>query len=434
MESLKMKRKAIVFVIVFTSISLVGIVFTQLYWVKKSLDMKSEQFDNRVRIAMKSVVNQLLDNKNDTVFQQHLLKLSCRKPKLDVVDIIQPAMLDSLVLEELKCMELNDKYHYGLYNKLNSRFVAGRYGEAETQLLDSPYQFSVASLYRPGDYYLSIYFSDKTGYVLRQMEVWLLLSVFFLIVLIISFIWVALTLFRQKKLSEMRTDFINNLTHELKTPIATSSLAAEMLLRPEIHREEEKVKKYAGVILDENLRLQTHVEQVLQVAIFEKGQQRFKFRRTNVHQLLQSVLESFDLRIAENDVKIEINLEAERYIVQADKTHILNVFYNLVDNAIKYSPENPAIQIKTWNIKKGIVIRVKDNGIGISPEHQTNIFKNLFRVPMGNIHDVRGFGLGLYYVKTVIDYHNGRIDLKSEVGKGSIFDIVLPYNDDKMKM
>lgn len=429
-----MKRKVIVFVIVLTSISLVGIVFTQLYWVKKSLDLKSEQFDNSVRIAMKSVLNQLLDNKNDTIFQQKLLNLSCRKPKLDVTDVIEPDMLDSLVLEELKCMELNGRYNYGLHNKRRDRFVAGRYENSEQELLNSPYQFSVASLYKPGDYFLSIYFPGKTGFVLRQMEVWLLLSVFFLVVLIVSFIWVALTLFRQKKLSEMRTDFINNLTHELKTPIATSSLAAEMLLRPEISCEETKVKKYAGVILDENLRLQNHVEQVLQVAIFEKGQQRFKFRRTNIHQLLQSVLESFDLRISENEVKININLDAQRHIVVADKAHILNVFYNLVDNAIKYSPENPEIEIKTWNTKKGIVVRVKDNGIGISPEHQTNIFKNLFRVPMGNIHDVRGFGLGLYYVKTAIEHHNGRIELKSEIGKGSSFDIVLPFNDEKLMM
>lgn len=429
-----MKRKAIVFVIVFTSISLVGIVFTQLYWVKKSLDLKSEQFDNSVRIAMKSVLNELMDNKSDTTFQQKLLKLSCRKPKLDVIDIIRPDMLDSLVLEELRCMDLNGKFNYGLYNKRNGRFVAGRYEGSEQQLLDSPYQFSVNSLYKPGDYFLSIYFSGKTGFVLRQMEVWLLLSVFFLVVLIISFIWVAVTLLKQKKLSEMRTDFINNLTHELKTPIATSSLAAEMLLRPEINGKEEKIKKYAGVILDENLRLQNHVEQVLQAAIFEKGHQRFKFRRTNIHQLLQSVLESFDLRIAENKVKINTDFEAERQIVVADKAHIINVFYNLVDNAIKYSPVNPEIQIKTWNTKKGIVIRIKDNGIGISPEHQTNVFKNLFRVPMGNIHEVRGFGLGLYYVKTVIDHHHGRIELKSALGKGSSFDIVLPFNDDKIRM
>lgn len=431
---MNMKRKAIVFVIVLTSISLVGIVFTQLYWVKKSLDLKSEQFDNSVRIAMKSVLNQLMDNKNDTIFQQHLLELSCRKPKLDVTDIIRPDMLDSLILEETKCMELNERFNYGLYNKLRSRFVAGRYERAEQQLLDSPYQFSVASLYKPGDYYLSIYFSGKTGFVLRQMEVWLLLSVLFLVVLIISFIWVALTLFRQKKLSEMRTDFINNLTHELKTPIATSSLAAEMLLRPEINCNEEKIKKYAGVILDENLRLQNHVEQVLQVAIFEKGQQRFIFRRTNIHQLLQTVLDSFDLRIAEKEAKIQLDLEADRHIVVADKAHILNVFYNLLDNALKYTTVNPEIQIKTWNTKKGIVIRVKDNGIGIRPEHQINVFKNLFRVPMGNIHDVRGFGLGLYYVKTVVDHHNGKIELKSRFGEGSSFDIVLPFNDEKVKM
>lgn len=429
-----MKKKALIVVIVFASISLVGIVFTQLFWVKKSMDLKSEQFDNRVRIALKSVLNQLLDHKNDTTFQKHLLKLSCRKPKMDVTDLIEPPMLDSLLREELKCMELKGDYNYGLYNQLNGRFVAGHFSGAERNLMESPYQFSVASIYKPGNYFLSIYFRGKTSIVLHQMELWLLFSVFFLVVLIISFIWVAFTILRQKKLSEMRTDFINNLTHELKTPIATSSLAAEMLLRPEINSQNEKVKKYAGVILDENLRLQNHVEQVLQVAIFEKGQQRFKFRRTNIHHLLQSVIESFDLRIEEKKVKINIQLEAERQIVVADKAHILNVFYNLVDNAIKYSPYHPEIQIKTWNTKKGIVIRIQDNGIGISAEHQSNIFKNLFRVPMGNIHDVRGFGLGLYYVKTVIDHHNGQIEVKSEVGKGSTFDVVLPYNDEKMKV
>ncbi len=427
-----MKRKAIILVIVFSSISLVGIVFTQLYWVKKSLDLKSEQFDNSVRIAMKSVLNQLLDNKNDTTFQQHLLNLSCRKPKLDVIDIIQPAMLDSLLTEEIHCMELHSKFNYCLYNRLNDRFVTGNYEGAQQYLLDSPYQFSVASLYKPGDYYLSIVFLGKTGFVLGQMKAWLLLSIFFLVVLIISFIWVAFTILRQKKLSEMRTDFINNLTHELKTPIATSSLAAEMILRPEVFSNEEKIKKYAGVILDENLRLQNHVEQVLQVAIFEKGHQHFKYRRTNIHHLLQSVLESFELRISEDNIKIDILLEAERQIVVADKTHMLNVFYNLLDNAIKYSPNNPEIQIKTWNTKKGIIVRVKDNGIGISPEYQKNVFKNLFRVPMGNIHDVRGFGLGLFYVKTVVDHHAGNIELKSEVGTGSSFDILLPFNDDKL--
>jgi len=429
-----MKRKAIVFVIVLTSISLVGIVFTQLYWVKKSLDLKSEQFDNSVRIAMKSVLNQLLDNKNDTIFQQHLLKLSCRKPRLEVTDIIEPQLLDSLIQQEIKSMTLSDQFNYGLYNKQSGRFVAGDFQDVSKKLLASPYQFSVASLYKPGDYYLSIYFSGRTGFVLHQMEIWLLFSILFLIVLIISVIWVSYTVFRQKRLSEMRTDFINNLTHELKTPIATSSLAAEMLLRPEVSKEPVRIKKYAGVILDENLRLQNHVDQVLQVSIFETGQQRFRFRRTNIHHLLESVLESFDLRIGENKTKVTIDLEAERHIVVADKAHILNVFYNLLDNAMKYSPKDPTINIKTWNTKKGIVVQVKDNGIGISPEHQTNIFKNLFRVPMGNIHDVRGFGMGLYYVKTVIDHHYGKIELKSEMGNGSSFDIVLPFNDDRVSM
>ncbi len=429
-----MKKKAIVFVIVLTSVSLVGIVFTQLFWVKKSLDLKSEQFDNSVRIAIKSVLNQFMDMKNDSVFQQKLLLISCRKPKLDVTDVIPPRLLDSLLTEEFICMGLGGSYYYGLYDRSIGRFVAGRYPDNEQQLLESPYQFSVASLFRPGDYYLSIFFSGKSGLVLRQMEGWLLLSVFFLIILIISFIWVAYTIFRQKRLSEMKTDFINNLTHEFKTPIATSSLAAEMLLRPEISDEKDKVKKYAGVILDENLRLQNHVEQVLQVALLEKGQQQYKFRRANIHQLVSSAIDSFSLIIKEKNVDISISLDADRYIAVADRAHILNVFHNLIDNAIKYSHGRPVIQISTWNTKNHIVIRVSDKGIGISPQHQKDIFKNLFRVPMGNIHDARGFGLGLYYVKTVVNHHNGRIEVKSELGKGSSFDIYLPFNEEKLKV
>jgi two-component system, OmpR family, phosphate regulon sensor histidine kinase PhoR len=423
-----MKKRTIVIIAFITFISLVGIVLTQLYWVKKSVNLKEEQFDNGIRIAVKSVLNQLLNFKNDTIFQHHLSELSCRKPKLEISDVILPAMLDSLLQEELGTMYINDKYYYCIYNKNNNKIYYGKYEGEEDKLLNSPFQFSVSNIYQPGDYFLSIYFPAKTSIILRQLEFFLLISIFFIVIVIISFSYVLYVILRQKKVSEMKTDFINNLTHEFKTPIATSSLAAEMLLRPEVETNKTRIKKYAQVILDENQRLQGQVEQVLQIATLDKGQLKLKLKYINIHELLNSVIDSSELRLKENKIKLTTSFDAKQSSIVADRYYILNVLYNLLDNAIKYTPVDPVIHIKTWNVKGGIKIRIEDNGIGINPEHHSNIFKNLFRVPTGNIHEVRGFGLGLYYAKIIIERHNGRIEVDSEQGKGSIFDVYLPFN------
>lgn len=229
----------------------------------------------------------------------------------------------------------------------------------------------------------------------------------------------------------MKTDFINNMTHEFKTPIATSSIAAEMILRPEISGKPEKARKYAKVILDENTRLQNQVEQVLQVASLENSRHRFKMKRVNIHSLIESAIESHELQIKMNNIKMKVELKAKRHYIIADRIHLLNVLNNLLDNAIKYTPDKPKITITTWNGNKGIYIRIKDNGIGIDPKYQANVFKNLYRVPKGDIHDVRGFGLGLYYAKSVVDSHNGNISLESEPGKGSSFEVFLPFDKTK---
>lgn len=410
-----------------TSISLVGIVLTQLYWVKKSLDLKGEQFDNSVRIALKSVINNLTEIKNDSVFQKHLYELSCRKAKLDVTDVIVPATLDSLIHRELGSMGLGGKFYYGIYNAATNKFSTGQYGNKERELVRSPYRFSISSIYKPGDYRLIVYFPTKTSLILRQMEIWLLMSVFFLIVVIISFVYVVFRVLQQRRLSELKSDFVNNMTHEFKTPLATSSLAAEMLLRREIQGNGERINKYAKVILDENVRLQNHVEQILQTASLENGKQHYQFTQVDIHEQIKLIVARFELRIKENKVNLILHLDAPKHILTADNKHILNMLFNMVDNAIKYSPVNPHIVIKTWNNRNGIIIRVQDNGIGIKSRHHKDIFKNLFRVPTGNIHEVRGFGLGLYYVKKVVNRHHGQITVNSEPGNGSAFDIFLPF-------
>ncbi len=421
-----MKKKTILIIVFITSTALAGILLTQIYWVGTAYKLKEEQFDNSVRIALKSVVNHFQQNKSDTTFQKKLKALACRKTKLSIDDYIDSEKLDSLIKDELKCMDIKSMYHYGIYSKYNNRFVIGNSDDYRTELLDSPFQFSLASIYKPGDYYLSIFFTNKTHILLHRMELWLFLSILFLFILVISFASVIFTILHQKKISEIKTDFINNMTHEFKTPIATSSLAAEMIQKKEVISNPNKLMKYSSIILDENSRLQNQVEQVLQVAILESGKYNFKVRKLNANDLVKAVINSFELRIKDGNIKVEINQNATKPYFLGDKTHILNVFYNLIDNAIKYSPENPLILVSTFNVNDNIVISVKDNGIGISKEHQNNIFKNLFRVPTGNIHEVRGFGLGLYYVKTIVDQFGGKIQLVSEPGKGSNFKLFFP--------
>ncbi len=422
-----MNKKFIRYIIIFTTISLFGIVLTQLFWIKKSIDLKKGQFDNSVRIAIKSVLNQLQEQKADSLFQKKIIVLHCRKPHIEISDIINPVLLDSLLQEELGCMKLNRDYYYGVFDASSGKFVMGNYHPYEKSIINSIFRFSLSSIYNPGCYYISVYFPDKTGILLHQIKTWLLLSVFFLISITAGFTYVTVTLLKQKKISEMKNDFVNNMTHELKTPLATTSLAAELLLNTDVVKNKKKIEKYARIILDENLRLKNMVEQVLQVSMLEKSKNKFKFKKTDIHKLLETVIESMDLRIKNENIKFEYLPQASFAIVLADRIHLMNVFFNLIDNAIKYSPVHPHIVVKTTNTKWGIHIFVKDNGIGIKAEHQQYIFKNFYRVPKGDIHEVRGFGLGLYYAYNVIKNHNGDIKVKSQHGKGSEFDVYLPF-------
>ena len=403
-----------------------GIIFSQFYWVKEAINLRQEQFDNRVRIAVKSVINQLLDQKNDTVYKERIRKISCSNMDLRITDFINPVLLDSLLQEELGCMNLNSDYYYGIYSQKSKNFVAGSYKGLRPEIFNSRFKFSLSSVYRQGNYQLGIFFPNTTNLVIRNIKAMVLFSAIFTIVLLTSFIIVIHTILKQKRLSEIKTDFINNLTHEFKTPIATTSLAAEMLLKEDVMENPSRVYKYANVVLDESKRLEAQVEHILQIASVEKGDLKLKLGKTNIHNLLEGVVDSFELRVKKNNVKLSTSFNATHFMLNIDKMHITNVVYNLIDNAIKYSPNNPEIKVATRNTRKEIVISISDNGIGISKEFQKDVFKNLFRVPTGNLHQERGFGLGLYYSKEVIESCRGHIQLKSELGKGSTFEVYLP--------
>jgi two-component system phosphate regulon sensor histidine kinase PhoR len=245
-------------------------------------------------------------------------------------------------------------------------------------------------------------------------------------VIILTFAYTLITILKQKKISEMKNDFINNMTHEIKTPIATISLACEALGDKDILKSEQVYNNYINVISEENKRLGNLTERILQSAKLEKGQILLKKEEINIHEIIREAITNIRLQVENRGGKIHMQLNAENPVLQADKVHLTNVVFNLLDNANKYTLKSPQIWITTESAYSGLLISVKDNGTGISKSNQKKIFEKLYRIPTGNIHNVKGFGLGLSYVKTIVEEHGGKITLESELNKGSNFILYLP--------
>jgi two-component system phosphate regulon sensor histidine kinase PhoR len=278
--------------------------------------------------------------------------------------------------------------------------------------------------YRPD--YLMIYFPDQEKYIFNNLWVMLGASVFFTLIIILTFYYTISTIIRQKKLSEIKNDFISNMTHELKTPISTISLAGQALSDPDVNKSAEAAKKYTRMIQDETKRLGQLVEDVLQSALYDYADFEFQPEKVDMHQIIQKVAKSLQMQADQKKGKIVLLLEADNPEIEADKTHITNLVNNLVDNAIKYTPDLPEITIRTKRSNQHFTLTVEDNGSGISRDQQKRIFEKLYRVPTGNIHNVKGFGLGLSYVKAIVEKHRGSIKVESEKGVGSIFTVSLP--------
>lgn len=274
--------------------------------------------------------------------------------------------------------------------------------------------------------YLFVHFPNQKKYILSSLGILTFVSLLFVMLIVVCFGYVVHIIFQQKKLSDMKTDFINNMTHELKTPVATISLASEMLKKQDIIENKDKSLRYAGIIYDENKRLGQQVEKVLQMAVLDKGDFQLKKTFCDIHGIIHKVVDKLSLQIESTNGKINLQLDAKDSATEVDEVHFTNIIFNLLDNAIKYSLQNPEIVLSTRNMGSHIVISVTDNGIGMNKEAQKRIFEKFYRVPTGNIHNVKGFGLGLSYVKIMVEAHQGDITVTSEPGKGSTFEITLP--------
>ena len=274
---------------------------------------------------------------------------------------------------------------------------------------------------------VKIHFPDINSYIFSSIR-FMIPSVVFTLVLLVTFIFTIVVIFRQKRYTEIKNDFINNMTHELKTPIASISLAAQMLNDKSVPKSDTMMAHLGGVINDESKRLRFLVEKVLQMSMFDKKKAVFKKKRLDLNELVENAAHSFTLRVEHTGGKVFADIQAIDSTIYVDETHFQNVVYNLMDNAVKYrNPDKPLdIYLKTWNDNSHLYLSVRDTGMGIKKENLKKIFEKFYRVHTGNLHDAKGFGLGLAYVKKIIDLHKGEIHVESEYGRGTTFTITLP--------
>lgn len=348
---------------------------------------------------------------------------------------VNPITLDTLLNNALKEHNIDLDYAFGIVDRQKNQLNLLNPSNEENQkaVLNSPL---MANLFptdlEKKEYYLSIDFPDQDDYLLKQAILPLSASGLLMLIVIACFTYAVSIILKQKKISEIKTDFINNMTHEFKTPISTVSLATQALSDKELKNSPGLVDRYVKVIQDENQRLGMQVEKVLQIASLDKKDFKLKIELTDVHDIIQKALVNVKIMVDNKGGQLSSQLLATESMIEADKVHLTNIIYNLLDNANKYSPESPQIHIRTENISSGVIIKISDQGIGMSKESTQKIFEKFYRVSTGNVHDVKGFGLGLSYVKNIIDMHHGQIQVKSEPGKGSTFKIILPFEYGKL--
>lgn len=280
------------------------------------------------------------------------------------------------------------------------------------------------------DLNLSVVFPGRRNYVLGSM-MWIFIgSLFFSLIILATFAFSLYYIVSQKKMSEMKSDFINNMTHEFKTPIATISLAADTITNPKIINDEYRIRQFISMIKKENSRMNKKVETILQIASLDKKEIDFKFDKVSINNIIERAVDSIEILVQQREGSIKMSLNAEKPFVFGDPDHLYNLVNNLLDNAIKYSPEKPEVTVETKNNDSGVLIIVTDKGIGMSKSVQNKVFERFYRQTSGNVHNVKGFGLGLNYVKSIVDAHKGTVSVSSEQGKGSRFEVFIPFNED----
>jgi two-component system, OmpR family, phosphate regulon sensor histidine kinase PhoR len=440
-----MGRRAIGTLMLLATLSVIGVVVIQLLWLrqvshyhreqvalnKEQATQLEKQFNDRVVMALTDVTEQILTiNKDSTDLFDAVKQARPNYFAVTINDTLHPYLLEALLRKEFSRRHIEEDFEYGVYDCFTDSIVYGNYVSFDTVATDTMPHSQLLKLDKDGHYF-GVYFPSRKSTLWDEGDgigwTWLFPAIVTLIVFgFFSYsVWVIM---RQKKLSAMKNDFIGNMTHELKTPISTIALSSEVISDPGIIHEPERLREYARIIRSENDRLRTQVERVLQLSTLDKDSLQMKREAVDMHQVARDVAESFKLALQERRVELRTALEATHATVIGDRVHLTNALFNLVDNALKYGRTNSRIEVRSSDKGNEFLISVKDEGIGIKKEDLKYIFERFYRVHTGNVHDVKGFGLGLHYVQEIARAHGGGVSVQSEFGKGSVFTLSLPLN------
>lgn len=425
------------------TLSVIGVVLIQVLWLRQASQYRKDQvelnrtqashlekqFNDRVVIALTDVTEQILSITKDPTDLYDAVKQE--RPNYFAVtinDTLHPYLLEALLRKEFSRRNIQEDFEYGIYDCFTDSIVYGNYVSADTANTDTIAHTKLQKLDKDGHYF-GVYFPNRASTLWESestdARTWVFPAVVTLIVF--SFfaysVWVIL---RQKKLSEMKNDFIGNMTHELKTPISTIALSSEVLSDPDIIKEPGRLQDYARIIRSENERLRIQVERVLQLSTLDKDSLELERAPIDMHEVIHDIIEHFKLPFQERRVRAQLDLKASRSTVHGDRGHLTSALTNLLDNALKYGPDDTTIIVRTRSDNRSLYIDVIDRGIGIRSEDVKHVFERFYRVHTGNRHDVKGFGLGLHFVDQIAKAHDGRVSVQSEFGKGSTFTLSLP--------
>jgi two-component system phosphate regulon sensor histidine kinase PhoR len=413
-------RNAIRFIIILGSLAIAGILVVQIYWVNRAYKIEESRFRQSVVHSLTEVADNISRVYNLSQIDTPVEQLGHDYYVVNLRTPLDATVLEHYLRQEFKRHDLNTDFEYGIYDCDTDEIRYGGRVNANFQL-----DTTALSILPKTDKFLNYFavrFPRHESYLFSNLDFWVWSSV---VTLLFTgfFVYTMFVILRQKRLSEIQRDFVNNMTHEFQTPISTIRVATDVLSQARIMEQPERLKKYVQIIRQENNRLKNQVETVLTTAKIGRDQLELDIQLQELHALLSEVLDAVKTELGDG---LTLNFEAERTTVRADRVHLFSVVRNLVENAIKYSKKPVSVTVSTRNYKEGIILEVADKGIGIPEEYINKIFNKFYRVPTGNVHNVKGFGLGLNYVQQIINAHKWKIEVESEFGAGTTFRILIP--------
>jgi len=423
-------------------LSLLGLIFFQILWLKSSLESQEQKFHEHLTMAIYDVSQNLVEEKGNLIPLIKKNRPLFPSEKLQM-EFFAPTIMQKFTRDEIKQIirKVFDKQNL---HKVPFEFSISSFSIVGEELVSENFYKmqkdtnniqKVIALESPSasnsegispEEVLTILIPHAKSYIWQSMTWFIAGSVLFTIIIMCAFFFTVRALIKQKKLSEIKSDFINNMTHEFKTPLATISLAVDALKNDKVSGNKEKMDYFTGIIKEENKRMNKQVETILQAALLDKQEVQLNLKKLHAHELINSALNNIHLQVEEKQGKLETNLAATKDLLMVDEVHFTNLISNLLDNAVKYSKENLKIILSTQTAGNHFKVKIEDNGIGMNKETVSRIFEKFYRAHTGNLHNVKGFGLGLSYVKTMVDAHDGTIKAESTPGKGTIFYLSFP--------